>query len=164
MLAVNNNSIKESSFNSTTSKQIQTILPYGKHQPNEMETVQKTQEDVIYFGFIFVYVDLISLHRFFLNLSTISALIPVKMSVQKWLKPLMLGYKYRKMSWLLLRVSSKCFTAPVYCKLIIFFLCLLLNNVDSHWYTIQDWRRWRWFCASSWCSCRTSYLWYPSND
>ncbi|KAI9472294.1 MAG: geranylgeranyl pyrophosphate synthase [Benjaminiella poitrasii] len=39
--------IKESSFLSTSSKQIQSILPYGKHQPDQMETLQKSQEDIL---------------------------------------------------------------------------------------------------------------------
>ena len=43
---LSSNSIQESSFISTKSKQIQTILPYGKHDPNQMETAQKAQEDV----------------------------------------------------------------------------------------------------------------------
>lgn len=41
--------IKESSFNSTTSKQIPNVLPYGKHQNGlKQETAKKTQEDVKY--------------------------------------------------------------------------------------------------------------------
>lgn len=43
---LSSNSIQESSFISTKSKQIQTILPYGKHDSNQMETAQKAQEDV----------------------------------------------------------------------------------------------------------------------
>lgn len=43
---LSSNSIQESSFISTKSKQIQTILPYGKNDPNQMETAQKAQEDV----------------------------------------------------------------------------------------------------------------------
>lgn len=40
-------SIQESSFTSTTSKQIQTILPYGKHQKGvDFETIKKPQQDV----------------------------------------------------------------------------------------------------------------------
>ncbi|KAF1801032.1 geranylgeranyl pyrophosphate synthase [Mucor lusitanicus] len=44
---LSSNSIQESSFISTKSKQIQTILPYGKHDPNQMETAQKAQEDIL---------------------------------------------------------------------------------------------------------------------
>ncbi|KAI8061274.1 geranylgeranyl pyrophosphate synthase [Thamnidium elegans] len=41
-------SIQESSFTSTTSKQIQTILPYGKHQKGvDFETIKKPQEDIL---------------------------------------------------------------------------------------------------------------------
>lgn len=36
--------IKESSFNSTTSKHIETVLPYGKH--NKGVDITKTKEDV----------------------------------------------------------------------------------------------------------------------
>lgn len=40
-------SIQESSFTSTTSKQIQTILPYGKHQKGvDFEAIKKPKEDV----------------------------------------------------------------------------------------------------------------------
>jgi hypothetical protein len=40
--------IKESSFKSTTSKQIPNVLPYGKHQKGLQteEPAKKTQEDV----------------------------------------------------------------------------------------------------------------------
>lgn len=44
-------SIQESSFNSTESKQIQTVLPYGKHQKGvDFESIKKPQEDVMYFN------------------------------------------------------------------------------------------------------------------
>lgn len=43
---LSSNSIQESSFISTKSKQIQTVLPYGKHDPMQMESAQKAQEDV----------------------------------------------------------------------------------------------------------------------
>ncbi|KAI7901604.1 geranylgeranyl pyrophosphate synthase [Cokeromyces recurvatus] len=39
--------IKESNFISTSSKQIQTVLPYGKHIPDQSETTQKSQEDIL---------------------------------------------------------------------------------------------------------------------
>lgn len=43
-------SIKESNFNSTKSKQIQTILPYGKHLKGlEENLAKKSQEDVCIF-------------------------------------------------------------------------------------------------------------------
>lgn len=40
--------IKESNFSSTTSKQIPSILPYGKHLKSDVAH-KKTQEDVSYY-------------------------------------------------------------------------------------------------------------------
>lgn len=52
-------SIKESNFNSTKSKQIQTVLPYGKHLKGLEENVnKKSQEDVRYLVSLFTIVTL----------------------------------------------------------------------------------------------------------
>lgn len=93
-------STKESSLKSTTSKHIETILPYGKH--NKGVDVTKTKEDVMY-NPSFLYspnptlIHIITTYRFFWSLSITFVQILVKMYVLKWSRPLIYGYKFPRM-------------------------------------------------------------------